>query len=687
MLNSQQKITSSHLERLAAVYLRQSSPRQLRENFRSTERQYGLSEEAVRLGWAPERVIAVDGDLGVSGRFSDSQARGGFKELVARVCLGEVGAIFGLEVSRLARSSAETQRLLEYCGLTDTLVIDTDGIYDLRDFNDQLVLGVKGQLAQAELHMMGVRLQGAKRHAAERGELRFPLPVGLVYDIEGNTIIDPDEEVRAAIADVFKAFGQTGSAYGVVGVFRGRRFPRRAYGGAWAGELRWGRLTHARVRGVLRNPSYAGAYVFGRYRYHRVVRPDGAIVSKMVELPRSEWAVVIQDHHEGYISWQEFLANQERLAQNNTRKGARPPREGQAICQGILRCGACGGSMTTLHRREGSYYECGHSRADHVNTPGCRSVKATVVDELIARRLLEALEPEQIALALAAADEHTDRRQRSSRALELRVERARYEAIRAERAFHACEPDNRLVARSLENRWEEKLRDLKDAEAELAEHVVPTVEPSREQLEALARDLPALWAAKTTSDRDRKRLLRALIADVTLTSQPEGRELRVGIRWRSGASEQHTVQRPPKPADAQRTPSPAVELTRRLAPEHTNAQIAERLNAGGLRTGKGEPFDERAIRWLRWRYRILTGPEQLLGDGEVTVIHLAERLGVSHSVVYAWISTGKLTARRGPANRLYIPFPPEIEQQCRRLVTKSIHLPAETKIRAAGGAV
>ena len=343
--------------------------------------------------------------------------------------------------------------------------------------------------------------------------------------------------------------------------------------------------------------------------------------------------------------------------------------------------------MTTLHRREGSYYECGHSRANHVSTPGCRSVKATVVDELIARRLLEALEPEQIALALAAADEHADRRARSDRALQLRVERARYEAIRAERALHACEPDNRLVARSLENRWEEKLRDLKDAEAELAEHVVPAVEPSREQLEALARDLPALWAAKTTSDHDRKRLLRALIADVTLTSQPEGRELQVGIRWRSGASEQHTVQRPPKPADAQRTPSPAVDLTRRIAADHANAQIAEQLNAAGLRTGKGEPFDERAVRWLRWRYRIQTGPEQLLNDGEVTVAHLAERLGVSHSVVYAWISTGKLTARRGPANRLYIPFPPQVEQQCRERVQRSVHLPAETKIRAAGGAV
>ncbi len=212
MIGAQQKIASAHLERLALIYLRQSAPRQVRENFRSTERQYALSEEAVKLGWQPEQVLVIDQDLGLSGRFSDSQARGAFKELVARVCLGEVGAIFGLEVSRLARSSAETQRLLEYCGLTDTLVIDTDGVYDLRDFNDQLVLGVKSQLSQAELHVMAVRLQGAKRHAAERGELRLPLPVGYLYDDEGHVIIDPDQEVQAAIADVFAAFAQLDSA-------------------------------------------------------------------------------------------------------------------------------------------------------------------------------------------------------------------------------------------------------------------------------------------------------------------------------------------------------------------------------------------------------------------------------------------------------------------------------------------
>jgi DNA invertase Pin-like site-specific DNA recombinase len=684
MLSSVQKIASQHLERLAVIYLRQSSPKQVRENFRSTERQYGLAEEAARLGWEAERILTVDGDLGVSGR--DTHARGGYKELVGRVCLGEVGAIFGLEVSRLARSSAETQRLLEYCGLTDTLVIDTDGIYDLRDFNDQLVLGVKGQLAQAELHVMAVRLQGAKRHAAERGELHFVLPVGLLYDDEGHTIIDPDEEVQAAIGDVFRAFGQTGSAYGVVGVFKNRRFPRRAYGGAWAGELRWGRLTHSRAIGVLQNPSYAGAYVFGRYRSRRMLRPDGTITTRTVELPRSEWQVVIQDHHPGYIPWSQFLANEQRLAANNNRNGQRPPREGSALCQGIVRCGACGGSMTTLHRREGSYYECGHSRADHVNTPACRSVKTTVVDELVVRRLLEALAPEEIALALAAAGEHADRRARSNRVFELRVERARYEAVRAERAFHACEPDNRLVARTLENRWEEKLRELKDAEAELAEHVVPSSEPSREQLEALARELPKLWAADTTAQRDRKRLLRSMIADITITSKPTGPELQVGIRWRSGASEQHTVQRPKTRQEVIRTPAEAIELTRRLASDHTNAQIAEHLNAAGLKTGTGGPFKAEHVQWIRWRHKI-PYPSSYARDDELTVTQIAERFAISQGTIYAWIETDKLAARRGPANRLYIPFGPEVEQQCCRLVASSVHLPAETKIRAAGGAV
>jgi DNA invertase Pin-like site-specific DNA recombinase len=683
-MNSARKIRGEHLERLAMVYLRQSSPAQVRFNVRSTERQYALADEAARLGWEAERIVVIDGDLGMSGR--DAHAREGYKELVARVCMGEVGAIFGLEVSRLARSSADLQRLLEFCGLTDTVVVDTDGIYDLHDFNDRLLLGLKAQMSEAELHMITSRLQGAKRAAAERGELRFPLPVGYVYDDEGHTVIDPDEEVQAAIADVFKAFGQTGSAYGVVGAFKGRRFPKRAYGGAWAGEVRWGPLTHPRALGVLSNPCYAGAYVFGRYRSRRGVRPDGTITTKVVQLPRDEWPVLIREHHQGYISWETYLANEQRLAANDTHSGQRPPREGRALCQGILRCGACGGSMTTLHRREGSYYECGHSRADHINTPACRSVKTTVVDELIASRLLQALAPQEIALALAAADQVADRRARSTRAVELRVERARYDAIRAERAFHACEPENRLVARSLETRWETKLRELAEAEAELAAHNQPAPEPSREQLEQLARDLPALWAAETTTDKDRKRLLRAMIADITITSQPTGRELSVGIRWRSGASEQHTIERPKTRQEVIRTPAEAIELTRRLAPTHTNTQIAEQLNAAGLRAGTGGPFAAEHVQWIRWRHKI-PYPTTYARDSELTVTQIAERFAISDGTVYAWIQTGKLAARRGPANRLFIPFPPEVEHHCRQLVASSVHLPPETKIRAAGGAV
>ena len=462
-----EKISAAHLERVAVVYVRQSTLAQVRQHTESTQRQYALVEEAERLGWAASRIEVIDDDLGLSGRSADG--RTGFRELVGRVCVGEVGAILGLEVSRLARSSADLQRLLELARLTDTLVIDGDGIYDLQDFNDRLLLGLKGTMSEAELHLLAGRLQGAKRAAAERGELRFPLPVGLVYDDEGRTVIDPDEQVRAAVADLFAGFEQTGSAYGVVGVFEGRRFPRRAYGGAWAGELRWGRLTHSRVLGVLRNPAYAGAYVYGRYRSRRLVEPDGTIRTSTVELPRSEWAVVIHDHHPGYTDWDTFLRNEARLERNRTNAGERPPREGEALLQGILLCGGCGRQMSTRYQAGRGYYECSKSRADHVETPRCRSVRSDTLDRAVAGRLLDAISPEQLALALAAADEVQQRHARSTRAAELAVERARYEADRAERAFHACEPEHRLVARSLEQRWEARLAALADAEQALAQ--------------------------------------------------------------------------------------------------------------------------------------------------------------------------------------------------------------------------
>jgi DNA invertase Pin-like site-specific DNA recombinase len=417
-MNSANKIQRAHVERLAIVYVRQSSLAQVYGHTESTARQYALADEATRLGWEASRIVVIDADLGISGR--TASARMGFRELVGRVCVGEVGAIFGLEVSRLARSSADLQRLLELCSLSDTLIIDSDGTYDLAQFNDRLLLGLKGTMSEAELHLLAGRLHGAKQAAAGRGALRFPLPVGYVYDEARATVLDPDEEIQAAVRDLFAAFTATGSAYGVVGAFAERRFPRRAYGGAWAGEIRWGRLTHGRVLGILANPAYAGAYVFGRYRSRRTLTPDGTIRTKLISLPLPEWGVLIRDHHPGYISWEMYLANRERVAAHCTHHGARPEREGRALCQGIVRCGACGRGMTTTYPAGKPAYDCSRTRADHTKTPGCRSVLAAMVDEVVAHRFLQVVAPEAIALALAAADEVTDRQARSHRALALR---------------------------------------------------------------------------------------------------------------------------------------------------------------------------------------------------------------------------------------------------------------------------
>ena len=677
------KITATHLERLAVVYVRQSTIAQVREHTESTARQYALAEEAARLGWSTARISVIDADLGVSGR--TASARSGFKELVGRVCVGEVGAILGLEVSRLARSSADLQRLLELCALTDTLIIDSDGIYDLGFFNDRLLLGLKGTMSEAELHLLAGRLQGAKLAAAQRGELRCPLPVGYVYDDDGRTVIDPDDEVRTAVADVFASFEAKGSAYAVVAAFAGRRFPTRAYGGVWAGDIRWGRLMYGRVLQLLANPSYAGAYVFGRFRSRRIVDPDGTIRLKSTELPREQWQVLIRDHHPAYITWESFLANTQQLAANCTHQGARPVREGGALLQGIVLCGGCGRAMSTTCSGGKPIYDCTHSRSDHVTTPQCRSVLAQVVDQMVGQRLLEVLAPQEIALALAAADEVTARKTNHNRALELRVERTRYEAARAERAFHHCDPDNRLVARSLERRWEEKLRELAEVERELACQMNEPALPSREQLESLAADFPRLWAAPTTSDKERKRLLRTLIGDVTLFSEPHSMELRIGLRWRSGVCEELMVRRPHPAPQARRTPQAAVELARRLGASRTNAELAAELNRLGLKSGTGKCFSAALVQWIRYAYDI--DQLQPLAPGELSVKQVAARLGIAPDALYCWISQGQIAVRHAAAGRLCVPFTPEVEQTLRQRIANSNRIRLRNQKLTVGDAV
>jgi len=680
-------ITPTHRERLAIVYVRQSTMTQVREHTESTARQYALAEEATRLGWEASKILVIDADLGLSGRSGTTRA--GFQELVSRVCLGEVGAILGLEVSRLARSSADLQRLLEFCNLTDTLIIDADGVYNLQHFNDRLLLGLKGAMSEAELHILAGRLQESKRAAAARGELRVPLPVGYVYDQDGRTVMDLDEEIRQAVTDVFAAFEASGSAYGAAGIFRRRPFPRRVHGGVWTGEIRWGRLTYYRVLGMLSNPVYAGTYVFGRYRCRRIVQPDGSIRRKRVELPREEWLVVLPHHHPAYISWETYLANLDRLAHNHTSGGARPAREGEALLQGIVVCGGCGRMMTPRYASYASgkaAYDCSYSRVEHLQTPQCRTVRADVIDDAVARRMLDVVTTDQIALALQAADEIAARRTNRIRAAELPVERARYEAARAERAFHQCEPENRLVARSLEQRWETALVALAEAETALAgaRAEAPPL-PSRQELEALARNVPALWAAPTTSARDRKRILRALVADVTIRSAPGSARVGVGIRWRSGATEELVVQRPASASDLQRTPGAVVDLILALAMQQDD-EIVTALNTAGMTRKGGRPFDVKSVRWIRHTYHIPASSFQPR-PGELTVCEVVRRLGVSKWTVYDWIHAGKLAARRDTSGRLCVPFSPAVEEACRQRTATPVHLKPSLQKATAGGVV
>ena len=425
--------------------------------------------------------------------------------------------------------------------------------------------------------------------------------------------------------------------------------------------------------GILKNPGYAGAYVFGRYTSRRTVDPGGTVHTSITERPRAEWPVLIKDHHEGYITWADYLASEARLAANHTAAGARPPREGTALCQGIIGCGSCGKPvMTNYHTDQRPAYECS-SRRDRLTTPSCRSVAAACVDAAVAGALLDALTPGQVALALSAADEVAGRHQRVSRAAELAVERARYDADRAERAFCQVEPENRLVARSLEARWEARLAALTEAEQalEAARDTLPPL-PSHAELEKLAADLPALWNAPTTSARDRKRLLRTLIADVTLLPEQRPDQVRIGIRWHTGATSELTADRPIHPGTAKRSPDAAVELIQRLGPATGNDELVTRLNAAGHHTGHGLPFDIDAVQWIRHAYQVPV-PDPY-GPGEISVAEAARRLGCSTGVIYHWVHTGQLTARRGQGNRFCIPWNAQAEAVCRTRIAQSAHL-------------
>jgi DNA invertase Pin-like site-specific DNA recombinase len=675
------KITEQHRSKPAYIYLRQSTPGQVRHHQESTERQYALRGMALELGWSESLIRTLDRDLGMTG--TQMAGREDFKTLVADVSMGQVGAVFALEVSRLARSNLDWHRLLELCALTATLVIDEDGCYDPADFNDGLLLGLKGTMAQAELHFLHARLQGGKLNKAKKGELRFPLPVGYCYDEDGRISPDADAEVRGAVELVFRLFRETGSAYAVVQRFSagGLRFPKRAYGGAWDGKLIWGRLSHGRVLGLLKNPSYAGMYVFGRYQYRREINSEGEVRKRMHAVAMPAWRVSLKQHHTGYVTGAEFLENQERLGKNRTNGEATllsgPAREGLALLQGLLLCGNCGRALTVRYTGNGGIYpsyQCNRLRREGLAGKDCMSFRCDLLDGVISGEMLKALQPAELALALAALQELEARDQAILHQWQMRLERAEYETALAERRYQESDPSNRLVAGTLERRWNEALLNLEElrkqaAEFQRQEARVATPEQKAKVL-ALARDLPRLWQAPTTPAKDRKRMLRLIIKDITVEKPSNQKQLLVHIRWQGGACSDLSVQMPPSIADRVRYPAAIVDRVRDLAQNLPAGEIAARLNQAGQVSALGKPFTSSMIQWIRYRYQIPQAT--LVRPEELTVQQVAERFEVSPNVVYYWIERRVIQARRLNAGSPYwITLNTTDEQKLRDWVRKS----------------
>jgi DNA invertase Pin-like site-specific DNA recombinase len=648
-MSASAKLGSSHLRRQAFVYVRQSTQAQTERNTESTERQYALVARALELGFAREQVEVIDDDLGVSG--SGEAERSGFARLAAEVALGHAGLVLGLEVSRLARNSVDWYRLLDLCGVTDTVIGDGDGLYHPGSFNDRLLLGLKGTMSEAELHTLRQRLEGGIRNKAERGELRRGLPVGLVWgETDGEVLLDPDEAVRGAIATIFERFAELGSARQVWLWLRreGVQFPLRRF----PGELRWVEPSYHQVHSVLTNPVYAGAYAYGKSRREGYLDEHGQPRKRVRRLPREEWGVLIWDHHPGFIDRETFERNQARIAKN-TRPRAHEPggavREGQALLQGIAVCGHCGRKLKVHYQgrrgQKSPAYHCPNSELVNGRGKWCLRVGGTKIDEAIAEALLAALTPAGVSAALAAAEALEQDHDAALAQWRLQVERARYEAERAERRYRQVEPEHRLVARGLERDWEQKLTALAAAEAELAlrERQRPrtlTAE-EREQLLRLGADLGRVWSAPTTSDRDRKQLLRCLIEEVIVDVVREERRATLTVRWRGGAITELAVTLP-KPQPTIRTDEDTIELLRRLAVHYDDATIAGILNRQGRRSATGERFTAIIVGGLR-RYRGIPAHQPLAEppDGELLPVgKAADELGVAASTIFRWLQAG-----------------------------------------------
>ena len=606
MMVSPAKIRADHLERRAYVYVRQSSMAQVHDHQESTRRQYDLKNRARQLGWSDERIVVIDDDLGQSAS-NPNLVRSGFQRLLAEVVVGRAGCVLNLEVARLARLDSEGHRLVEVAAMTGTLLIDEQQIYDPRLHDDRLMLGLKVLLSSNELRQMGLRLWENKLRKAQRGELRINLPVGLVFDPEQGACLDPDEQVQAAVQLLFERFRLTGCISSVVRYFHehGLQFPKRK--GGWDGPLQWGPLSCQRVHATLRNPLYAGAYVYGRTTRRAVAKPPEKMHQKAVRLSPEDWAVTLWDAFPSYIDRAEYEANQARLERNRCKSpAAARRRDGAALLSGIALCGLCGQRLHVAYTgKDGQHiaYVCTHRQRRYAE-PACQRVPGREVDKIVADAVLAALTPAQIELSLAVMEEMGRQQAELRRQWELRLEGAHYAARLAQRRYEQIDPENRLVARSLERQWEAKLREVERLEAEFARQQSRsplTLDATQcQQLANLVQDLPKVWHAETTSCAERKTLLQLLVADVTLTRRET--DILAQIRWHTNELDTYEVPLPSRGAPP--VSEAVVERVRTLSRTHTDSQIADALNQAGIQTPQGKPFTARRVQGLRRRYEI-----------------------------------------------------------------------------------
>ena len=653
------KIGPVHLGRDAYVYVRQSTLTQLREHTESLIRQYELRERAVGLGWDPHQVRVIDADLGRSG--AETSAREGFKDLVADVGLGRVGVIFGIEVSRLARNNSDWYQLLDLCALTDTLIADADGIYHPADFNDRLVLGLKGTMSEAELHLIRSRLTAGLRHKAARGELRQFLPVGFDYDESGAVVISPDEAVVEAIATVFRRFADLGTARQVLLSLRGDGLllPRRP---TRTGRITWQPATYPAVHDFLTNPVYAGAFVFGRTRTEKRIDSAGRVVQRTTLVPREQWAVLIPDHHPGFIDWAGYEANTARLRGNwraPRGSGGGAPREGSALLQGRLRCGRCGRMMQTGYsgaKGNCPRYLCARAKQLYGGETGCQSIGGRRLENRVLDEVFTVLEPAALAATAQALTDAEHAHAATLRAFELTVERAHYEAERARRQYDAVEPENRLVGRTLEGALEAKLAAHRQAERDLlAARARRPIRLTDEELAWLSRagaDVRAVFAAPSTTFRERKRLLRAIISEVVVTVDTAARTAALRIIWQGGACTELEMTLTKPGGHFRATGEDTVDLVRRLSRHYDDTTIALILSRQRRRTGTGLPFTKSRVHSLRVSRGIpaYQPPEAVLADDDdavVVTIAEAERfLGVGKVTIYRWLRDGFITGEQ-----------------------------------------